>query len=177
MKYLMKCTIIVLTSLLSGIGVAWAECPEGKSEVVLYTPSGNSNLLCVSDNAVPGIENANEHTKIDLCAEVSCPCWDAETLENLPDVTPEPYNIACADDYKTVIFSALQWPDFGPDLLVYSDYANHSHGGMSCALRPQDYDAWGEAVELFDLSPAEAFTCAEILRASKWWASCNEINH
>ncbi len=173
----MKYTAIVVTLLLTGIGAAWAECPEGKSEVVLYTPSGKANMLCVSDNALPGIANANEHTTLDVCEEVTCPCWDAETLENLPDITPEPDGIACFDDYMTLNFVATYTQAFGPHLLVWDDYANHSHGLMACALRPRDNVAWGATVEVVNLSHAESSTCAEILRASKWWAMCSEVQH
>ena len=42
---------------------AWAQtCPAGKSEITILTPSGKMKVLCVSDKAVKGIENAADHS-------------------------------------------------------------------------------------------------------------------
>ena len=51
-----------------------AECPEGKSVVVLMTPSGNVKNICVADAAIPGIENAAENAPLEIAP--ACPCED-----------------------------------------------------------------------------------------------------
>ena len=43
-----------------------AQCPEGKSEVVIVTPNGVSKNICVNNAAIPGLEQAQEDSPIDL---------------------------------------------------------------------------------------------------------------
>ena len=175
MRSFLCSTALFLIFLTTAIPIL-AECPEGKSEVVLYTPSGNANMLCVSDNALPGIENANTHTTLDACEEVTCPCWDAETLENLPDIIPQPDNPVCGDVYEVVLFTANL--DYGsPQLAVWDDYANHHYGYMSCVLYPNIYAPWEPEVRADNLSHAETYACAQLLRASKWWDMCSEVQY
>ena len=71
---------------------AIAECPEGKSEVVIVTPNGISKTICVSDDAIPGIENAAEHSA-QFAIEPECPCldmWDGTPYPEGTDVTGSP---------------------------------------------------------------------------------------
>jgi hypothetical protein len=68
-----------------GASVASAECPEGKSEMLLITPSGKEKVLCVSDNVVLGIENAAENSAI-IVAEPVWPCWSPQLLDEKPEM-------------------------------------------------------------------------------------------
>ena len=62
MKKLVVFSVIALALSMFIASVALAECPEGKSEVILVTPSGKIKTICVPDTALPGIENAAEHS-------------------------------------------------------------------------------------------------------------------
>ena len=170
------CGFVGVGFLLAGSGAAWAECPEGKTDAVLYTPSGNANQVCVSDNALPGIENANQHT-LGLCPEVTCPCWDADTLDNLPTIPPQ----SCTEDYNSLFFYASDPSGFdinpGIAVLRAPDYYDQDR---KCAIFASEHGSWGGAlgspwfVLVDGLSQTEADTCADILRASKWWTTCAE---
>lgn len=63
-----------------------AECPEGKSEVLLMTPSGITKTICISDNAIPGIENAAANPG-GFTLEPACPCLDVWDGPLYPDGT------------------------------------------------------------------------------------------
>jgi len=56
---------------------ASAQCPEGKAEVVVVTPSGVSKNICVAQAAIPGIENAANNEVIEIAPV--CPCVDVWT--------------------------------------------------------------------------------------------------
>jgi hypothetical protein len=56
---------------------AWAECPPGKTEITIITPSGKTKVLCVPDAALPGIENAAENSDATVIA-AKCPCGTTE---------------------------------------------------------------------------------------------------
>lgn len=62
-----------------------AQCPEGKSEVVVVTPSGVSKNICVAQAAIPGIENAANNEVIEIVPV--CPCVDVWTGVYSDDVT------------------------------------------------------------------------------------------
>ena len=96
MKRYLRSAALLLIGLSTAIPVL-AECPEGKSEVMLMTPSGKTKTICVSDNAIPGIENAAEHNA-GFTLEPECPCmevWDGEPYpentvkDGTPPVLPE----------------------------------------------------------------------------------------
>ena len=82
-----------------------AECPEGKSEVLLMTPSGITKTICVSDKAIPGIENAAEQSGA-IRIEAACPCLDVWDGEPYPDGT---------DVYAAPGYSVYQLPDTLPE--------------------------------------------------------------
>jgi hypothetical protein len=71
---------LVVGSSLIGVIPAQAECPEGKSEVQLTTPNGRQKAICVPDDALPGIENAAEHSDGTIIPS-SCPCWDETDIQ------------------------------------------------------------------------------------------------
>lgn len=178
MKYLMKHTAIVVTLLLTGISAAWAKCPEGKSEVLLITPSGEETVQCVNDNALPGITNKT----LNIDVEVSCPCWDEETLENLPNLGWQPSESypGCSDDYRVTDFVGYDDISNYDNRIIVFDYADFYERERSCIIANGDINnsSWfGAAVRMDNISHTEAYECARILRASKWWASCSEINH
>ncbi len=58
---------------------ASAQCPEGKSEILIVTPSGRDKVRCVPDQALPGIENAADHSA-GTVLPADCPCFTAEDL-------------------------------------------------------------------------------------------------
>lgn len=137
----------------------------------MYTPSGNANSVCVSDNALSGIENANEHhTTLDVCPEVTCPCWDADTLANLPELDgADPINPGCLDDYDLANFQAEYLGGPGLNVLAVWDAPDYYQQPRRCLVGvPNDSNPWvSYAVSVEDISHAEADTCADILRASK----------
>ena len=91
MKNYLRSAALLFIGLSAAIPVL-AACPDGKSEVLLMTPSGITKTICVSDNAIPGIENAAEHNG-GFTLEPECPCldvWDGfpypvGTVEELVD--------------------------------------------------------------------------------------------
>jgi hypothetical protein len=58
---------------------ASAQCPEGKSEIVVQTPSGVVKTLCVGDQAVEGLENAADHSEGTIIP-ASCPCFTQDDV-------------------------------------------------------------------------------------------------
>jgi hypothetical protein len=85
MKNLLHSAALFVICVLTAIPVL-AECPEGKSEVILMTPKGVTKTICVSDNAIPGIENAAEHSG-SLIIAAECPCLDVWDGAPYPDST------------------------------------------------------------------------------------------
>jgi hypothetical protein len=77
-----QCIVVGLILVLSL--PVWAECPEGKSEILIVTPSGRETVICVPDNAIPGLENAADHSSGTIIP-ASCPCWDQEDIEYYQD--------------------------------------------------------------------------------------------
>lgn len=57
-----------------------AQCPDGKSEVQLTTPSGKNKTICISDAAIPGIENAADHSGGTIIP-TTCPCWNEADIK------------------------------------------------------------------------------------------------
>jgi hypothetical protein len=55
--------------------VAWGqdECPEGRVEVLIETPSGKVKILCMPAAAVDGLENAADHSQ-GAITPLTCPC-------------------------------------------------------------------------------------------------------
>ena len=76
-RKLLLCFIVGL--FLIAASLVWAQCPEGKSEVQLTTPSGKQKTICIPDVALPGIENAAEHSNGTIIP-ASCPCWTETEL-------------------------------------------------------------------------------------------------
>ena len=70
-SYLRKIALLVICLFVT-IPVL-AQCPEGMSEVVVVTPSGISNTICIEDAAIPGIENAAVHSPAFVISG-GCPC-------------------------------------------------------------------------------------------------------
>jgi len=68
--------ISTVFALLAGVLVAMpvsAQCPEGKTEILMTTPNGITKVRCVNDKAISGIENSADHAVIEIAT--SCPCW------------------------------------------------------------------------------------------------------
>jgi hypothetical protein len=117
----------------AGGSAAWAEYADGKAEAVIYKPSGNANTVCVSNDALSGIENANDHAALNVCGEATCPCWISETLENLPREnqqlnTSYPH---CDDTYDSTVVTSLDFMvagGTGPNYLRVSNFADYYLG-------------------------------------------------
>jgi len=58
------------------------ECPEGKAPITITTPSGKTKNLCVANSAIPGLENAGEHSAADI-VPAQCPCFSQSEAEAL----------------------------------------------------------------------------------------------
>ena len=106
MKSYLHSTALFLICVLTSISVL-AECPEGKSEVLLTTPSGKTNTMCVSDNAILGIENAAEHS-VRVMIAPECPCldvWDGEPYpagtDYIGTASPLPETLGADDCQET----------------------------------------------------------------------------
>jgi len=72
---------LIITSLLFVVS-AWGACPDGKSEIQLITPSGRVKFMCVPDAALPGLDNAADHSDGTI-VPTGCPCWDEADIEYL----------------------------------------------------------------------------------------------
>lgn len=86
------------TLLLIGIFTAHtasAQCPEGKSEIVIVTPNGVAKNICVQDDAISGLEQAQHNSPIDLSQVCPCiPVWTGRYTQDTqvvgtPPVLPE----------------------------------------------------------------------------------------
>lgn len=71
--------VFVLVLSMCFYSTSFGECPEGKSEIQLITPSGIQKSICVPDEAIPGIENAAENSEGTIIPS-SCPCWNADDI-------------------------------------------------------------------------------------------------
>lgn len=121
--------------------MAHAECPAGKSEVIVVTPSGNSKNICIAQQALPAIENAANGEVIQLAA--TCPCegvWTGQyTDETLvagePPILPDPVTdvVYCRvgnhADYTQVVLLTQD-----PATSIYTAYVakTESYPGDSC---------------------------------------------
>jgi hypothetical protein len=83
MKKLVVFSVIALALSVFVGSTALAECPEGKSEVILVTPSGKVKTLCVPEAALPGLENAAEHSAGTIIPDpdMACPCFTLEEVK------------------------------------------------------------------------------------------------
>ena len=87
--------------------LSFAECPDGKTEVYIVTPSGKEKIICVSDNAIPGIENAADHSATTI-VPAACPCWTEKDLEYTQSFDEYFY----CDEFTDIII-CLEWcPDY-----------------------------------------------------------------
>jgi len=73
------CSVVVLVLSMFFFSTSFAGCPEGKSEVQVTTPSGKQKVLCMPDQALPGLENAADHSDGTIIPS-SCPCWNESDI-------------------------------------------------------------------------------------------------
>ncbi len=105
-------------------------CPDGKSEVVITTPSGKVKTLCISDKAVGGIENAADHAEGTIIP-TGCPCYFEDDVSATLAANPDSFcpltigttflgqvctRIACFDSNMTfnTLFESLEGPTDEP---------------------------------------------------------------
>ena len=81
-------SIIILVALAMIAQAAQAICPEGKSEVLVVTPTGTEKTLCVPALAIDGIENAAQNSAGAIVAGIQCPCWSPTELEEIAATDP-----------------------------------------------------------------------------------------
>ena len=55
-----------------------AQCPEGRTRVIVTTPNAQK-VLCIPDEAVPGLENADEHSAGNITPNM-CPCFNENDI-------------------------------------------------------------------------------------------------
>jgi hypothetical protein len=79
MKKIFCLVIIGLLCTVMFSATAWAACPEGKSEVILYLPNGMEKTMCIPDQALPGLQNAAENSDGTIVPS-SCPCWNEKDI-------------------------------------------------------------------------------------------------
>lgn len=73
------CSVVVLVLFMFFYSASFGECPKGKSEIQLITPSGIQKSICIPDEALPGLENAADHSDGTIIPS-SCPCWNADDI-------------------------------------------------------------------------------------------------
>ena len=72
---------VVLVSMPLNTISAEMECSLGRTAVTMTNDkSGKTRVLCLPDQAVSGIENAADHSAIEISA--SCPCWTEEDIKS-----------------------------------------------------------------------------------------------
>ena len=84
--------IFIIVVGISSITSVWAECSNGKSEILVFTPNGQQKFLCVPDKALKGIENAADHSSGLITAE-PMKCGGIAAIQC-------PVGYACIDDSR-----------------------------------------------------------------------------
>jgi hypothetical protein len=95
--------LLVVVVFLLPYGSVLAECPEGKSEILIVTPSGKQKTICVPDQALPGIENAAENSP-GIVAPVTCTAFEVGEIQQTLQTVP--------------YFSCIEWVDSAGDVQI-----------------------------------------------------------
>lgn len=143
-----------------------AQCPEGKSEVVVVTPSGVSKNICVAQAAIPGIENAANNEVIEIVPV--CPCVDVWTgvysddvaVTGTPPILPASLTGKTCDTILHAQWSLVSAnPSDGTQPILFAANADASVASDVCIARSQvGPDPHGTALlvtPLGDLFPQE----------------------
>jgi hypothetical protein len=160
--------VIVLALSMFIASVALAECPEGKSEVILVTPSGKIKTICVPETALPGIENAAEHSAGNI-VPASCPCLTVEEIQKLEDCSLQNgVPITCVDDGTVVTCTCLceGCPNSAPFLTIdtyYQMVVNECGGGCRAGFNEEEYDACMALIKAYMACPC--FSLIEVVAA------------
>ena len=95
---------VVLVSMPLNTISAEMECSLGRTAVTMTNDkSGKTRVLCLPDQAVSGIENAADHSAIEISA--SCPCWTEEEILKYDSTLP---SVSCetnTGDFGTTCYS------------------------------------------------------------------------
>lgn len=132
------------------LSTGWAaECPVGKSPVVMTTPSGKVHELCVPDTAVTGLEHAIGGSGVNITG--TCPCFEEKLLQS---ITSSNF-LGCKDlgsvgfsdgltDYKAL--GELVFIEGGYDLIAEMfdvlTAANPTGDGYPDYCQTRDYRGW-----------------------------------
>ena len=134
---------------------AFAECPEGKNEVLMVTPSGIQKTLCIPNAAIIGIETAADHSAGSIVT-TECPCYPAEQIDAMYDYGK--YEMICSTldgiSFDCDIFYVADGrPAENPDAIdIYRD----QYGNYVC------FDQLNK-IKVSKVSQEEINACASIL--------------
>lgn len=78
--------VLVVTLMVFVVVPATAKnvCRPGKAEVILLLPSGQSKTICVAESALPGLQNAGEHSSGKFVT-TACPCFSESDVQAIFD--------------------------------------------------------------------------------------------
>ena len=97
----------------------WAgECAEGKSPVHINLPNGMQKTICLNDSALPGLQNAAEHSDGTI-VPTTCPCWNETDIKyylsnkmfSMCSYDVLTSIVTCVDDSKQIVLEAYK-PEF-----------------------------------------------------------------
>ena len=136
-KYFICLVLIGFSIALAAL--AFAQCPEGKSEIQLTTPKGIQKTICIPDNALPGVENAAEHSDGTIIPS-SCPCWDEADLKYYLEnkmleychYDTDTHILSCYDTEKLVILEAGKEKQYCINYVTQDKYALNDEQWNTC---------------------------------------------
>ena len=143
--------VFILAAVAMISSFSFAECPEGKNEVLMVTPSGIQKTLCVPDTAIKGIETAAEHSSSSIVTS-SCLCWTQGDLDTITAANELPCTIE-QNPYGEYLYSCLVNNN------QYGIYLHYNYDGtITCKNYLVD-----PSVTSKSLSSADYDTCASLL--------------
>jgi hypothetical protein len=145
-------SIIILVALAMIVQGAQAICPEGKSEVLVVTPSGTEKTLCIPALALDGIENAAQNSAGAIFAGIQCPCWSPAELEEIAATDPGFYCSVSKDEKQCWLDDGNGYADLslvmnGKGAVCENNLTGNKLNGLThetydeCSLLLSAYDA------------------------------------
>jgi hypothetical protein len=127
---------------------AQAECPEGKSEVLMTTPSGKQKVMCIPDAAVPGLENAADNSPGTIIP-TTCPCW---SVDDIYSASVKYKAFYCEIDIKALLGGYICWGYAEYDFEEVFSWQQYDTDSYVC------HSYWGVPVKM-GISSLEAKAC------------------
>lgn len=169
-RIIITCTLTVFAlSTFFANSTSLAECKAGKFEVVVTTPSGKTKTICVSENALPGILNAAEHSAATF--DDFCPCFTLGQIEGIDGYrddngSPIPYECYLweAQDPFEQDWARIGEDDHGPgEPNTWMQYAIADGEQMMCIYYLKiDGDLIEQNIS-YGLTPGEVDACYAII--------------